>query len=204
MAIKVAIAGASGYAGGEILRLLLGHPAYLGGELEVGALTGNSSSGRRLGELMPQVVSLRERVIEPTEIDVLSEHDVVFLALPHGKSGDIVRQLPESVKVVDCAADYRLHDSHEWVRYYGSVHAGWWPYGLPEIPGHRQSIRSASRVAVPGCFPTGATLALLPAIAERLIVPDVAITSITGVSGGGEESGCVVAWCGNNGVSYGV
>ena len=188
MTIKVAVAGATGYAGGEILRLLLTHPAYLSGDLEIGALTGNSSAGSAVAEIMPHLPQLAERTIEATTLETLSGHDVVFLGLPHGFSAEIARQLGDDVVVIDCAADFRLQDPDEWGHYYGSEHAGTWPYGIPEMPGHREELTGAKRIAVPGCFPTGATLALLPAVAGGLVVPDVVVTSVTGVSGAGKKA----------------
>lgn len=188
MTIKVAIAGASGYAGGEILRLLLNHPAYLAGELEIGALTASSTVGSTLGELMPHLPQLADRVIEDTTPEVLSGHDVVFLGLPHGFSAEIALQLGPDVTVIDCAADFRLQNAADWERYYGSEHQGTWPYGIPEMPGHREQLKGAKRIAVPGCFPTGATLALLPAVQAGLIEPNVSVVSITGVSGAGKKA----------------
>lgn len=188
MTLKVAVAGATGYAGGEILRLLLGHPKYLSGELVIGSLTGNSNAGVSVAEACPHLPTLADRVIEETTAETLAGHDVVFLGLPHGFSAEIARQLPDSTTVIDCAADYRLQDAGEWEHYYGSGHAGTWPYGIPEMPGHRAALTGANRIAVPGCFPTGATLALLPAVAAGLITPDIAVTSITGVSGAGKKA----------------
>ncbi|WKD61101.1 N-acetyl-gamma-glutamyl-phosphate reductase [Corynebacterium ciconiae DSM 44920] len=188
MTITVAVAGATGYAGSEILRLLLAHPAYLRGELRIGALTANSSAGQSVAELMPHVVPLNDRVIEETTAENLAGHDVVFLGLPHGFSAEIARQVGQESIVIDCAADFRLRDPEAWRRYYASEHAGSWPYGIPEMPGHREQLRGARRIAVPGCFPTGATLALMPAVAAGLIEKDIAITSITGVSGAGKKA----------------
>ncbi len=186
--MKVAVAGATGYAGGEILRLLLGHPRFQSGELEIGALTGNSNAGQDVATLMPHIAPLADRVIEPTSAEVLEGHDVVFLGLPHGHSAEIARELPDSVLILDCAADFRLRDAGEWTRYYGGKHAGCWPYGIPEMPGHRERIASATRVAVPGCFPTGATLAALPAVALGLAEPDLTVVSVSGVSGAGKKA----------------
>ena len=132
--VNVAVAGATGYAGGEILRLLVGHPAYQAGNLRIGALTGASNAGESVSELMPHLPELGDRVVEPTTVDVLDGHDVVFLGLPHGHSAKIGAVLGEDVVVIDCAADFRLRDSHAWQRYYGSEYAGAWPYGLPELP----------------------------------------------------------------------
>ncbi|NMB23565.1 MAG: N-acetyl-gamma-glutamyl-phosphate reductase [Corynebacterium sp.] len=188
MTIKVAVAGASGYAGGEILRLLLGHPAYASGELEIGALTAASTVGSTVAELMPHLPQLADRVIEDTTKEVLAGHDVVFLGLPHGFSAEIANQLGPDVTVIDCAADFRLTNAADWSKFYGSEHAGSWPYGIPEMPGHREQLRGSKRVAVPGCFPTGATLALLPAVQADLIEPDISVVSITGVSGAGKKA----------------
>src|SRR5699024_2302887 len=116
----------------------------------------------------PHLPQLADRVIEDTTPENLAGHDVVFLALPHGHSGPIGQALAEShpdTVVIDCAADFRLREAGEWEHYYGSEHAGTWPYGIPELPGHREELQGAKRVAVPGCFPTGATLAALPAVA---------------------------------------
>lgn len=188
MAIKVAVAGATGYAGGEILRLLLQHPKYLAGEMEIGALTGNSNAGQHVADLMPHLFQLAERVIQPTTTEVLDGHDVVFLGLPHGFSADIGAALSDDTLVIDCAADFRLKSAEDWTAYYGSEHAGSWPYGIPEMPGHREEIVQARRIAVPGCFPTGATLAVLPAVEAGIAEPDISIVSITGVSGAGKKA----------------
>lgn len=188
MTISVALAGATGYAGGEILRLLLSHPAYLSGELRLGALTGHSTAGQEVSRLMPHLPQLAGRVIEDTTVDVLSGHDVVFLALPHGHSADIGRQLGEGVTVIDCAADFRLRNRADWDAYYGGEYAGSWPYGIPEIPGNREQLRGSNRVAVPGCFPTAITLAALPAVARGLVEPDLSVIAITGVSGAGKKA----------------
>ena len=184
----VAVAGASGYAGGEILRLLLGHPAYADGRLTIGALTAAASAGTTLGEQHPHLVPLAGRVLAPTELDVLTGHDVVFLALPHGHSAVLAEQLGPDTLVIDCGADFRLNDAGDWERFYGSAHAGTWPYGLPELPGTRQRLRDAKRIAVPGCYPTAALLALLPAIAADLIEPAVSVVAVSGTSGAGRAA----------------
>ena len=112
---SVAVAGASGYAGGEILRLLLGHPGYGDGSLTIGALTAAASAGTMLGEHHPHLLPLADRVVESTEIDVLAGHDVVFLALPHGHSAALAEQLGPETIVIDCGADFRLTDAADWV-----------------------------------------------------------------------------------------
>ncbi len=186
--IRVAVAGASGYAGGEILRLLLGHPAYHDGRLTIGALTAAASAGSTLAEHHPHLLPLAQRVLEPTEVDVLDGHDVVFLALPHGHSAALAQQLSPQTLVVDCGADFRLTDAGAWERFYGSAHAGSWPYGLPELPGGRDALRDARRIAVPGCYPTAALLALVPALAADLVDPAVTVVAVSGTSGAGRAA----------------
>ncbi|WP_210502286.1 N-acetyl-gamma-glutamyl-phosphate reductase [Nocardioides xinjiangensis] len=181
MTASVAVAGASGYAGGEVLRLLAGHPG-----VEVGALTAGSNAGERLGALQPHLLPLADRVLEATSVDVLSGHDVVFLALPHGQSAAIAQALGEDTVVVDCGADFRLTDPEEWRAFYGGEHAGSWPYGLPELPGQRELLRAARRIAVPGCYPTVSTLAVVPALAAGLVQPDVTVVAASGTSGAGK------------------
>jgi N-acetyl-gamma-glutamyl-phosphate reductase len=180
--VRVAVAGASGYAGGELLRLLLAHP-----HVELGALTANSSAGEPLGALLPHLVPLAERILEPTTPEILQGHDVVFLALPHGTSAAIAEALGEDVLVIDCGADFRLEDADAWTHFYGTEHAGTWPYGLPELPGARDAIRRSKRVAVPGCYPTISTLALAPAIDADLVEKDVVVVAASGTSGAGKS-----------------
>ncbi|MCG5218844.1 N-acetyl-gamma-glutamyl-phosphate reductase [Streptosporangium sp. KLBMP 9127] len=180
MGARAAVAGASGYAGGELLRLLLSHP-----EIEVGALTAGSSAGTLLGAHQPHLLPLAGRTLLETTPDVLEGHDVVFLALPHGQSAAIAQRLGDDTLIVDCGADFRLADPGEWERFYGGVHAGTWPYGLPELPGQRERLREARRIAVPGCYPTAVTLAMLPAFAAGLAAPDVVVVAASGTSGAG-------------------
>ncbi|MBT2385181.1 N-acetyl-gamma-glutamyl-phosphate reductase [Streptomyces sp. ISL-11] len=183
MAIRAAVAGASGYAGGEVLRLLLAHPG-----VRIGALTGNSNAGQRLGALQPHLPALADRVLEATTPDVLAGHDVVFLALPHGQSAEVAARLGDDVLVVDCGADFRLRDAGDWERFYGSPHAGTWPYGLPELPGARAALRGTKRIAVPGCYPTAVSLALFPAYAAGLAEPEAVIVAASGTSGAGKAA----------------
>jgi N-acetyl-gamma-glutamyl-phosphate reductase len=185
---RVAVAGATGYAGGEILRLLLGHPAYADGRLTIGALTAAASAGTTLGEHHPHLIPLAQRVIEPTEPGVLENHDVVFLGLPHGHSAALAERLGPETLIIDCGADFRLTDAEAWERFYGTTHAGSWPYGLPELPGGRDRLRGARRIAVPGCYPTAALLALTPAIAEGLVEPAVTVVAVSGASGAGRAA----------------
>ena len=180
--VRVAVAGASGYAGGELLRLLLGHP-----EVEIGALTAGGNAGSTLGDHQPHLVPLADRVLADTSASTLAGHDVVFLALPHGHSAELAGRLDGSTVVIDCGADHRLADPAAWDRWYGGQHAGSWPYGLPELPGARDRLRGARRVAVPGCYPTAVSLALFPALAAGLVEPELVITAVTGTSGAGKS-----------------
>jgi N-acetyl-gamma-glutamyl-phosphate reductase len=184
MSISVAVSGASGYAGGEVLRLLAGHPG-----VTIGAITAHSNAGSRLGELQPHLHSLADRLLEETAVQNLAGHDVVFLALPHGASAEIARQLPEETLVIDAGADHRLEDSAAWEKFYGTGHAGTWPYGLPELPGQRDKLRMAKRIAVPGCYPTSSLLALTPGFTAGVLMPDdVVIVAASGTSGAGKAA----------------
>ncbi len=185
--VRVAVAGASGYAGGELVRLLLGHP-----DVEIGALTASSNAGERLGSVHPNLTPLADRVLDRTTLGVLSGHDVVFLALPHGHSAALAAQLPEDVVVIDCGADFRLVDASAWQAFYDTPYAGHWPYGLPEltIGGGRQRARltGARHIAVPGCYPTAVSLALAPGLAAGVIAPDdITVVAASGTSGAGRS-----------------
>jgi len=180
--IKAAVAGASGYVGGEVLRTLLGHP-----NIEIGALTAGSSAGSTLGEHQPHLVPLADRVLEPTTRESLAGHDVVFLGLPHGASAEVAAWLGEDTLVIDCGADFRLRSADDWATFYGGEHAGTWPYGLPEIPGQREALAGAKRIAVPGCFPTISTLTIMPVLAAGLVDPDITVVAPTGTSGAGKS-----------------
>jgi N-acetyl-gamma-glutamyl-phosphate reductase len=186
--VTVAVAGASGYAGGEILRLLLGHP-----DMKVGALTAASSAGTSLGTIHPHLRPLADRTVVETSAETLSGHQVIFLALPHGASAALVDQLPDDVVVIDCGADFRLSDARQWRVFYDSAHAGTWPYGLPELPlpqgrKGREALSGARRIAVPGCYPTACTLALAPGFVAGALEPtDVVIVAASGTSGAGKS-----------------
>lgn len=183
MAISVAVAGCTGYAGGEILRLLLARE-----DVEIGALTAKSSAGSRLAGHQQHLSALHDRVVEDTTPENLAGHDVVFLALPHGASAEVANQLGDDVLVIDAGADFRLQDADAWRQFYGTEHAGTWPYGLPELPGQRGVLADARRIAVPGCFPTTITLALAPALQAGLVSgEDVVVVAPTGPSGAGKS-----------------
>jgi N-acetyl-gamma-glutamyl-phosphate reductase len=197
MPYTVAVAGATGYAGGEVLRLLLGHP-----DLNVGAVTAGGSAGDRLGDHQPHLPGLADRLVGATDPAALAGHDAVVLALPHGHSATVAAGLADlpggGPVVVDVAADHRLADPAAWAQFYGGGHPGAWPYGLPELPlagGGRQRARlpgpdptAPARVAVPGCYPTAVSLALAPGFAAGLLEPtDVVVVAASGTSGAGKS-----------------
>jgi N-acetyl-gamma-glutamyl-phosphate reductase len=180
MGVRVAVAGASGYAGGELLRLLAGHP-----EFDLVAATAHAQAGSHVTTVHPQLVGL-DLTLGTTDPATLGDSDLVFLALPHGQSAAVAAQLPAGVKVVDLGADFRLRDESQWQRYYGGAHAGTWTYGLPELPGRREQIKQSSRVANTGCYAATITLALAPLIADGLASPDdVVVVAGSGTSGAG-------------------
>ncbi|MEU7796197.1 N-acetyl-gamma-glutamyl-phosphate reductase [Micromonospora tulbaghiae] len=183
MGIRVAVAGASGYAGGELLRLLAGRP-----EFELIAATAHSQAGQPVTAVHPHLAGL-DLVFAATEPATLADADLVFLALPHGQSAALAAALPATVKVVDLGADHRLRDAGAWSRYYGGEHAGAWTYGLPELPGRRTEIAAASRVASTGCYAVATTLALAPLIAAGAVRPDdVVVVAASGTSGAGRAA----------------
>jgi N-acetyl-gamma-glutamyl-phosphate reductase len=184
MGVGVAVAGASGYAGGELLRLLAGHP-----DLEVVAATAHSQAGQPVTELHPQLVSYADLVFSDTSAAVLAGADLVFLALPHGASASLVAELPGHAKVVDLGADFRLRDAVAWQRYYGGPHAGTWTYGLPELPGQRAAIAASDQVANTGCYAVSVITALAPLIAAGLVeAEDVVVVASSGTSGAGRAA----------------
>ena len=184
MGRTAAVAGASGYAGGELLRLVLGHPG-----LSLGPVAAGAAAGRPVTELHPQLPQLASTTFGPTTADRLAEADIVFLALPHGESAALVAQLPPDLPVVDLGADFRLADAADWDTYYGGSHAGAWVYGLPELTGARERVAAASRVANPGCYPTSVALGLAPLLAAALVEPsDVVVVAASGTSGAGRRS----------------
>ncbi|MCW2727004.1 MAG: N-acetyl-gamma-glutamyl-phosphate reductase [Frankiales bacterium] len=182
MGITAAVAGASGYAGGELVRLLLAHP-----DLEVGPLAAGSSAGLPVTDLHPQLPALVDRSFVATDPAILAAADLVFLALPHGESARLAAQLPADLPVIDLGADHRLADPAQWERFYGGAHAGHWPYGLPEL--FRADLPGATRIANPGCYPTAVALALAPLLQAGLIEPrDAVVVAASGTSGAGRSA----------------
>lgn len=187
MSLSVAVAGASGYAGGELLRLLASHP-----DLEVTTVTAFQNAGQSLISQQPHLRSLAHLQLQPTDSATLAGHDVVFLALPHGKSGEVTKDLPEGTLVVDCGADHRLTSESNWARFYGGDFYGAWDYGLPELlladgGTQREKLVGSKRIAVPGCNVTAITLALAPGIRSHLIESsDLVSVLAVGPSGAGK------------------
>ena len=188
MSLSVAVAGASGYAGGELLRLLANHP-----EFTVTTVTAFSNAGQPLIQLQPHLRSLAHLTLVETTTENLAGHDVVFLALPHGKSGAVAAELGDSTLVVDCGADHRLTSATDWAAFYGGEYHGSWSYGLPELlhadgSKQRELLEGVNRIAVPGCNVTAISLGLAPGIQAGLIEPDdiVAVLAV-GPSGAGKS-----------------
>ena len=189
MSLSVAVAGASGYAGGELLRLLSQHP-----DLEITTVTAFQNAGQPLAAAQPHLRSLAHLTLQETTAEVLSGADIVFLALPHGKSGELTAQLPDDVLVVDCGADHRLTDPAAWAEFYGGEYFEAWNYGLPELllgtggEKQRDNLSDATRIAVPGCNVTAITLGLAPGIAAGVIGPsDLVSVLAVGTSGAGKS-----------------
>lgn len=183
MSLSVAVAGASGYAGGEVLRLLSAHP-----EFEITTVTAFQNAGQPLITAQPHLRSLAHLQLQPTDAATLAGHDVVFLALPHGKSGEVTNGLPEGTLVIDCGADHRLTSEADWAQFYGGDYYGAWTYGLPELAQQRAALAGAKRIAVPGCNVTAITLALAPGIAAGVIESaDLVAVLAVGPSGAGKS-----------------
>jgi len=181
MGVRVAVAGASGYAGGELLRLIAGHP-----DLELGPVTAGANAGAPVTAVHPHLPGLAGLTFESTDPDRLASADLVFLALHHEESARVAARLPAHAAVIDLSASFRLSDPGQWAGFYQGAHAGCWVYGLPELPGARERITTARRVAAPGCHATTVILALTPLLASGLAEPgDIVAVSASGTSGAG-------------------
>ena len=178
----VAIAGASGYAGGELLRLVSAHP-----ELDVVAVTAHGQAGQLVGDVHPNLRSVAGLRFVPTAPESLAAADVVFLALPHGAAESLVAGLAPGQRVVDLGSEYRLTSEAAYAKYYGGAYPGAWTYGLPELPGQRAAIAGSIRVANTGCHAVAAILGLAPLVAAGVIAADdVVVVSSSGTSGAGK------------------
>ena len=186
MGIRVAVAGASGYAGGELLRLLAGHP-----DLEIAAVSAGSSAGKPITSIHPNLTghsAFDGKNFAETTAEALGDAELIFMALPHGESAALAARLPDA-RIVDLSADFRLGDEAAWHQFYGDVsYAGRWVYGLPELPGATEKIKAARAVAAPGCYATTSILALAPLLADGLVEPDdIVIVAASGTSGAGRS-----------------
>jgi N-acetyl-gamma-glutamyl-phosphate reductase len=187
MSLSVAVAGASGYAGGEVLRLLARHP-----DVTITTVTAHSNAGQPLSEVQPHLRSLSHLTLVETTPENLAGHDVVFVALPHGLSGELTAGLGDNTLVIDCGADHRLTSEKDWADFYGGDYYGAWTYGLPELlladgGTQRDNLVGATQVAVPGCNVTAITLALAPGIRAGVIQEsDLVSVLAVGTSGAGK------------------
>lgn len=180
--MKTAVLGASGYAGGELLRLLENHPAIVPTHV-----TANAHAGERISSVHPQLHGLGNRAFASLDYKELAECELVFLALPHGESAKVASQLADNQLVVDLGADFRLASPHSWEKYYGGVHAGTWTYGLPELAGSRERITRAKHVANPGCYATAISLAAAP-ILSVVDSTDFVVVAASGTTGAGRNA----------------
>jgi N-acetyl-gamma-glutamyl-phosphate reductase len=181
--MKTAVIGASGYAGGELLRLLATHPHF-----EVTVVSAHSNAGEQVTSVHPQLQSYSGRSFVNVDSINFNEIELVFLALPHGESAALVSKIPAHVKIVDLGADYRLEDASQWEKYYGGKHAGAWVYGMPELaPGQREAIKKESKVANPGCYATSIALGIAPAIAI-IDSSDIVVVAASGTTGAGRSA----------------
>ncbi|WP_045875635.1 N-acetyl-gamma-glutamyl-phosphate reductase [Pseudofrankia sp. DC12] len=184
MGMTAAVIGGSGYSGGELLRLLLAHP-----EIEIGAVAAHTNIGEEIADLHPHLPALSGRTFVDTAAAAAAGADLIFLALPHGRSAEVAATIPTGTKVVDLGADFRLASADAWAKAYGGAHAGTWAYGLPELPGARAAIAAAERVAAPGCYPTAVTLAYAPLVAAGVVDPsDLVTVAASGTSGAGRAA----------------
>ena len=180
--MKIGVIGASGYAGGELLRLLAGHP-----EFEVCTVTAHSNAGETITSVHPQLVIYAGKKFSAFNASDFDCCELIFLALPHGESAKVIASLNPKAKIVDLGADYRLEDSAKWEKFYGGDHAGTWTYGAPELPGARELIAKSSKVANPGCYATAIALGVAPA-AQIADVSDVVVVAASGTTGAGRSA----------------
>jgi N-acetyl-gamma-glutamyl-phosphate reductase len=180
--MKIGVIGGSGYAGGELLRLLSGHP-----EFEVCCVSAHSNAGELITSVHPHLNGYANRKFTEFKVSDFDYCDLVFLALPHGESAKVVAQLSQQIKIVDLGADYRLESADKWQKYYGGAHAGTWTYGAPELRGSRERIKASSRVANPGCYATAVALGTAPAAAIADL-SDVVVVAASGTTGAGRSA----------------
>ena len=179
--MKIAVVGASGYAGGELLRLLAGHPKF-----EISYIAAGSNAGELITNLHPQLTNLAGRKFETTNVEMINKCQLAFIALPHGESAKLISQIDKNVKIVDLGADFRLQNPESWQKYYGGEHAGSWVYGLPELVDHKE-ISKSTQVANPGCYATAIALSIAPAI-SIIDCEDIVVVAASGTTGAGRSA----------------
>jgi N-acetyl-gamma-glutamyl-phosphate reductase len=181
--MKTAVIGASGYAGGELLRLLAIHPHF-----EVTVVSAHSNAGEQVTTVHPQLQSYAGRSFVSTDSIDFSALGLVFLTLPHGESASLIAKIPANMKIVDLGADFRLESPAQWDKYYGGKHSGSWVYGLPELAsGQRDAIKKESKVANPGCYATSIALGIVPAL-SLIDVSDIVVVAASGTTGAGRSA----------------
>jgi N-acetyl-gamma-glutamyl-phosphate reductase len=182
--MKIGVVGASGYAGGELLRLLAKHPIF-----EPSYLAAGSNAGEPITSVHTHLTSYGSLTFHATSISEINKCELIFLALPHGESAALVPHIAPHVKIVDLGADFRLSSEKSWKKYYNDSYAGSWLYAIPEIPGKRNEIKSATRVANPGCYATAIALAAAPAARAGCIdTSDLVVVAASGTTGAGRSS----------------
>ena len=179
--MNVGVVGASGYAGGELLRLLSNHPNF-----KLAYISAGSNAGELITAIHPHLTNFAEQKFESTDMSRINKCDLVFIALPHGESAKLISQINEEVKIIDLGADFRLSEESSWDKYYSGNYAGKWIYGLPEIIGATE-IAKQSRVANPGCYATAISLAIVPVI-SFIDASDLVVVAASGTSGAGRSA----------------
>lgn len=179
--MKIGVVGASGYSGGELLRLLNSHPIF-----NISYIAAGSNAGALITDFHPQLTDFAGLDFKPTSVVEMNKCDLVFIALPHGESSKLIGEVAEHVRIVDLGADFRLKDSKQWQKYYKSEYPGQWTYGLPELVGHDQ-IQQSKRVANPGCYATAISLAIAPAL-SFIDIDDIVVVASSGTSGAGRSA----------------
>lgn len=180
--MKIGVVGGSGYAGGELLRLLANHPEY-----EAAVITAGSNAGEEITAVHPQLSNYAGRKFESNDLSKLKNLDLIFFALPHGESAKLIAELDAKMRIVDLGADFRLKSENQWRKYYGGEYAGHWVYGLPELPNHREIIKASTQVANPGCYATVISLAAAPMLpfVDR---EDLVVVAASGTTGAGRSA----------------
>ncbi|MEI7561420.1 MAG: N-acetyl-gamma-glutamyl-phosphate reductase [Actinomycetes bacterium] len=179
--MKIGVVGASGYAGGELLRLLSKHPKFQPTYISAG-----SNAGELITSVHPHLTQYENQKFDETTPVKINQCELVFIALPHGESAKLIANIDSSVKIVDLGADFRLSDAQQWVKYYGGEYAGKWHYGIPELVG-LDSYKGVNRVANPGCYATAISLAVAPVI-KYVDHSDIVVVAASGTTGAGRSA----------------